>query len=145
MLKHGETSRQDTQRPPTSLLQKSLAPAKSVYSFLPVCDASPMAPSPMSFKGIASSITLYFPTHGALLCQNQLALVMCFTNPFLQLLRTVNEGWNQLSHPGCPTKREWDKIPSWSQGLLLLNIMPSKWMAFRVVGNEQPSTGISIK
>ena len=106
MLKHDETSRQDTQRPPTSLLQKSLAPAKSVYSFLPVCDASPTAPSQMSFKAIASSVALYFPTHGALLCQNRLALVMCFTAPFLQLLGRVNEGWNQLSHPGCPTKKE---------------------------------------
>ena len=106
MLKHDETSRQDTQRPATSLLQKSLAPAKSVYSFLPVCDASPTAPSQMSFKAIASSVALYFPTHGALLCQNRLALVMCFTAPFLQLLGRVNEGWNQLSHPGCPTKKE---------------------------------------
>lgn len=142
---HEETSRQESHRSSTRFPTKVRSSRQNLFILFFV---SVMAPSQMPIKTTAPqahSTSL----HGALLCPNQLASALpphssnCSggwvtagtTSHVLGAQQKVNETWihkQQLS-------------PLWSQGLLLLNGLPSNRVAFRVVGNKQPSTAISIK
>lgn len=69
MLKCGETSRQGVRGPPISVWLQSLSLAKSVSTFLPVCDPAlpTAAPRHMLFKAALPQVTLCFSPYGALL------------------------------------------------------------------------------